>query len=236
MTRRELIQRVAWLMGGAIAAPAVLAVLNGCSHKSSASARFVLDESQRAIIAEVAEIIIPRTDTPGAQDVAVPAFIESMLQDAFSSEDQQFFIGGLKDFDAAAQRAHGKPFLKLSQQQRVAFAQGLHDSAVAEHKARQQKRREWRELEHRGTVPVGELRSIRKRLTSMLSPHASATRRMRPFILTMKELTLLGFFSSAVGATRILQYLPVPGRFLSCIPLSEAGNGKTWALETSYIF
>ena len=85
-------------------------------------------------------------------------------------------------------------------------------------------------------MPVGELRSIKKRLTSMFSSHANSMRRVRPFILTMKELTLLGFFSSAVGATQILQYLPVPGRFLSCIPLSEAGNGKTWALETSYIF
>ena len=236
MNRRELIQRVVWLMGGAVSAPAVLAVLNGCSRKPTASAPPVLDEAQRAIIAEVAEIIIPRTDTPGAQDVAVPAFIESMLQDAFSSEDQQSFISGLKDFDAQAQRAHGKPFLKLSQPQRVAFAQGLHDSAVAEHKARQQKRREWRELEDQGTEPVSELRSIKKQLTSMLNPHASATRRVRPFILTMKELTLLGFFSSAVGATQILQYLPVPGRLLSCIPLSEAGNGKTWALETSYVF
>ena len=68
----------------------------------------------------------------------------------------------------------------------------------------------------------------------MLHPNAHPA--MRPFILTMKELTLLGFFTSEVGATQILQYLPVPGRLQSCIPLSEAGNGKTWALETSYRF
>jgi hypothetical protein len=52
----------------------------------------------------------------------------------------------------------------------------------------------------------------------------------------MKELTLLGYFTSEVGATQILQYLPVPGRQQGCIPLREAGNGKTWALETSYRF
>jgi glucoside 3-dehydrogenase (cytochrome c) hitch-hiker subunit len=234
MNRRELLQQVAWLMGGAACAPAVLAVLNGCSRRPSTSVPLVLDEAQRAIIAEVAEIIVPRTDTPGAKDAGVPRFIESMLQDAFPSEDQQSFISGLKDFDAAAQRAHGKPFLKLSQQQRVAFAQSVHDSAVAEEKARQRKQRGWRKLEKKGTVPVGQLRAIKKQLTAMLGSHAQ--RPVRPFILTMKELTLLGFFTSEVGATQILQYLPVPGGQRGCIPLSEAGNGKTWALETSYRF
>jgi len=236
MNRRELLQQVAWLMGGAVATPAVLAVLNGCSPRQNASAPLVLDEAQRAIIAEVAEIIIPRTDTPGAQDAGVPRFIESMLKDAFSSEEQQAFVSGLQDFDAAAQREHGKPFLKLSQPQRVAFAQSVHDGMVAEAQAEQQKRRGWHKLEEKGTVPVGELRSIKKQLTTMLRSHGFAKPAARPFILTMKELTLLGFFTSEVGATQILQYLPVPGSLRSCIPLSEAGNGKTWAVETSYRF
>ncbi|MDQ2656828.1 MAG: gluconate 2-dehydrogenase subunit 3 family protein, partial [Bacteroidota bacterium] len=51
----------------------------------------------------------------------------------------------------------------------------------------------------------------------------------RPFILMMKELTMLGFFTSQAGATQVLQYEAVPGAYKGCIPLSEAGNGKTWA-------
>ena len=234
MNRREVLQQVALLMGGALSAPAVLGVLNGCSRRPGTSAPLVLDDTQRAIIAELAKIIIPRTDTPGAKDLGVPRFIEAMLQDAFADEDQQAFVSGLKDFDAQAQRAHGKPFLNLPHPQRAAFAQSVHDSAVAEAKARQQQQRRWRELGNKGTLPVAQLRSIKKQLTKLL--HGSAQRPPRSFILTMKELTLLGFFTSEVGATQILQYLPVPGRQQGCIPLREAGNGKTWALETSYRF
>ena len=51
----------------------------------------------------------------------------------------------------------------------------------------------------------------------------------RPFVLMMKELTMLGFFTSKPGATEVLQYEPVPGAYKGCLPLSEAGNGKTWA-------
>jgi hypothetical protein len=235
MNRREVLERVAWLMGGAISTPAVLAVLNGCSRKPATNAPLALDAGQRALIAELAGIIIPRTDTPGAQDVGVPAFIETMLQDAFEEEDQQFFLSGLHDFDAQAQRTHGKPFLSLPQPQRVAFARSVHDSEVAEARKRREKRRGWRELENEGSVvPVGELRSIKHQLSTLL--HGTPKRPTRPFILTMKELALLGFFTSAVGATQVLQYLQVPGRLEVCIPLNEAGDGKTWALETSYKF
>ena len=122
MNRRELIQRVAMLMGGAISAPAVLGVLNGCSPKPSGASwtpQF-LSKEEGAVVEDVADLILPRTDTPGARDVGVPAFIDVILKDAYPAEDQARFVSGLKDFDAEAQRAHGKPFLELPQAQRLA--------------------------------------------------------------------------------------------------------------------
>ncbi|MEX0686952.1 MAG: gluconate 2-dehydrogenase subunit 3 family protein [Balneolales bacterium] len=47
------------------------------------------------------------------------------------------------------------------------------------------------------------------------------------FFFMMKELTLLGFFTSETGATETLRYLPVPGRYDGCVPFEEIG--KTWA-------
>jgi hypothetical protein len=47
------------------------------------------------------------------------------------------------------------------------------------------------------------------------------------FFRTMKELTLLGYFTSEVGATEFLKYDPVPGDYKGCIPYSEVG--RAWA-------
>ena len=207
MNRRELLQRVAMLMGGAISAPAVLGVLNGCSPKPGASWHpLFLSKEEGAIVEEVAELILPRTDTPGARDVGVPAFIDVILKDAYPAEDQARFVSGLKDFDAEAQRAHGKPFLELQPAQRLAFLQQVHDAAAAAEKD--------------------------SRRTTM----SRRSERKRPFVLMMKELTLLGFFTSQVGATQVLQYVAVPGGFQACIPIAKAGNGKQWATETSLRF
>src|SRR4051812_28044950 len=73
MNRREVLQHVAWLMGGAISAPAVLGVLSGCSPKPSAGWHpLFLSKEEGAMVEEVADLMLPRTSTPGARDVGVP--------------------------------------------------------------------------------------------------------------------------------------------------------------------
>jgi hypothetical protein len=203
MNRRELLQRVTWMMGGAISAPAVLGVLSGCSAKKEAAWQPVfLSKEQGALVAEVVEIMIPRTDTPGAKDVGVPAFIDTMLKDVYTQEDRDRYVSGLQAFDEAARRQHGKPFMELSKAQQTEMVQAFNDAAAAE------------ELSF--DPPPKPLR--------------------RPFILMTKELALLGFFTSEPGATQVLQYAAVPGGYQACVPVAQAGNGKTWAQETSRRF
>ena len=203
MNRRELLQRVAWIMGGAISAPAVLGVLNGCSAKKEETWQPVfLSKEQGAVVAEVAEIMIPHTDTPGAKDAGVPAFIDTMLKDVYEDADRQRYVSGLKAFDDAARTAHGKGFVELTKPQQTELVRKFHDEAVATELA----------LETRPAYL------------------------QRPFILMTKELTMLGFFTSKVGATEVLQYVAVPGEFKACVPLAQAGNGKSWALEASRRF
>jgi gluconate 2-dehydrogenase gamma chain len=193
MDRREALKRTAWMMGGILSAPAIAGVLKGCTAKPTVDWKpEFLNQDQAVLITQVSEIIIPKTDTPGAKDAGVPGFIDQMLKDVYSIEDQKYYMDGLAAFNAAAEKEYGDPFIELDPEQQAAFVKKVHDEAVTEE------------------------RSDRR------PPK-------RPFILTTKELTMLGFFTSKPGATEVLQYVAVPGAYKGCIPLSEAGNGKTWA-------
>lgn len=55
----------------------------------------------------------------------------------------------------------------------------------------------------------------------------SAASRQPSFIRTMKELTLLGYYTSQTGATQELKYVQVPGRFEGCVPFASVG--RSWA-------
>jgi len=203
MNRREALKRVAWLMGGAVSASAILAIQKGYSATTPSGRKpSILSAPQLGLVSRVAEIIIPRTDTPGAVDVGVPGFIDLMLKDVYTQQDRDRYFAGLAAFDAAAQSEYGTEFVMLESAQQVALVRTFHDAAVMEER---------------------RLRGAHARLE-------------RPFILMTKELTLLGFFTSEAGATQVLQYVAVPGSYHGCVPVDQAGNGKTWAVEPGIEF
>jgi len=49
-----------------------------------------------------------------------------------------------------------------------------------------------------------------------------------PAFRALKELTLVGYYTSEIGATRELRHVAVPGRFEGCVPLTQVG--RTWAV------
>ena len=54
-----------------------------------------------------------------------------------------------------------------------------------------------------------------------------ATKKDRPFFRLMKQLTVAGYFTSEIGATKALEYVPIPGRFEGDV-LMQPGQ-KAWA-------
>lgn len=192
INRREALRKTALMMGAAISASAFAGLMQGC--KTTPELTYVpqfFSEDQGRLVMEVAEIIIPKTDTPGAKDVGVPGFIDTMLKECYKKEDQDRFLAGLTAFDEEAKKAYADSFIYCKPEQQVELVKKTHDAAIAESKTNKEAK--------------------------------------RPFILMAKELTLLGFFTSEPGATQVLQYEAVPGSYKGCLPLSEAGNGKTWA-------
>ncbi|MEQ8580160.1 MAG: gluconate 2-dehydrogenase subunit 3 family protein [Marinoscillum sp.] len=51
----------------------------------------------------------------------------------------------------------------------------------------------------------------------------------RPFFWSIKELTIVGYYTTEYGTTEALQYQAIPVEYHGCSPLSETGNGKVWA-------
>lgn len=47
------------------------------------------------------------------------------------------------------------------------------------------------------------------------------------FFTMMKQLTILGYFTSEPGVTQALRYNPTPGKFIGCIPYKK--GDKAWA-------
>jgi hypothetical protein len=103
VTRREAIRRAA-LLAGAVVSPSWLALLDRA--QVAAQARY-LTPAHLTMTTAIADRILPRTDTPGASDVGVPAFIDLLYGEFMSDAERQLLTIGLDGVEAASRAAHG---------------------------------------------------------------------------------------------------------------------------------
>ena len=54
----------------------------------------VLTDDRAELIAALCDAIIPRTDTPGATDVNVPAFIDVIVAEYYNDDERAQFLAG----------------------------------------------------------------------------------------------------------------------------------------------
>ena len=188
--RRGALKKVTLMMGGAAMTPALLSVLQSC-QQAKEQLDWVpefLDENQARMIMEVSEQIIPKTDTPGAQEAGVHIFIDAFIKHCVPAKFQNIIPDGLLGLENKSQSQFQKGFLDISKEEQVSI---LSEAAEAD--------------------------------------YSQADDKENPtFFRSLKQLTLLGYFSSQKGATEALALLEIPGNYEPCLPLEE--GQKAWAL------
>jgi hypothetical protein len=73
-----------------------------------------LTDAQLALISAVGDTILPRTDTPSASDVGVPAFVDIIVSENYSDADRDAFIAGLDAIETGAKSVANGTFVDLS--------------------------------------------------------------------------------------------------------------------------
>jgi hypothetical protein len=190
MNRREAIERVALLMGGAVIGGELF--ISGCKPAPK-MVNSLFNADQVAFLNEVGETILPETKTPGAKAANVGGFMTVMVQDCYTPQEQQTFMAGLKKIDEESQKKFNKNFLDCDASQRTALLTDLD-------KAQKQE--------------------------STLKPKPGTAYQ---YFGMIKQLTLLGYFTSEVGATKALRYVAIPGHYDGNLTYKK--GDKAWALS-----
>jgi hypothetical protein len=150
---------------------------------------------------EVAEVIIPATTTPGAKEAKVGEFMSVMVRDCYDEKNQNIFMEGMRELQFKEAKAKmDKSFMEANAQERHDFISAL-DKEVKE--------------------AAAKLADEKKKDPNKKIDNA------KHYFTMMKELTLTGFFTSEVGATKVLRYVAIPGRYEGCVPYKK--GDKAWA-------
>lgn len=189
MNRRDALSRVALLVGGTVVGAEFF--LSGCKANDKYGSSVNLNEKDIAFLDEVAETIIPKTETPGAKEAKVGAFMAIMVKDTYTEDQQKIFLDGMNKLNEASNKKFSDGFLQITPEQRKQVLIDLDNEAKAYTKDKKKE-----DPAHYFTM--------------------------------MKQLTLLGYFTSEPGATQALNYVAVPTKFEACIPYKK--GDKAYAL------
>jgi hypothetical protein len=131
ITRREALKRAAALVGGTLAAAELGALSRIAAAMSEDAAPRFLGQEQFRVLQQVAGLMIPETDTPGAVGARVHTFIDLMLAEWASPARQARWVAGLDDIDRRAREA-GQGFCESPPERQLAVLQALDDEAFAQ--------------------------------------------------------------------------------------------------------
>jgi len=182
-------------------------------------------------VAILGEHIIPETDTPGARAARVHEFIDAMLTGYSSGEERQQFLAGLVRLDERARREFGKPFRQATAAEQLRLVTALNQAAYAEPR----KRRGASAGEKKPVLQEGEAETGRSTGPGVQSSSEEVTLKgdwepedvgKQSFFRRVKELVLIGYYTSEAGATRELSPNPM-GRWEPDVPYGEVG--RSWA-------
>ncbi len=122
MQRRLAIKQLLVATGGMLALPAYL---QGSARPFIRFNNFDIDVAQDRLLAQVAETLIPKTDTPGAKDLGVHLFVMKMVDDCYGKADQQKFINGLAELERSTKKLTGQSFIMCTAAKRREILQNI---------------------------------------------------------------------------------------------------------------
>jgi len=201
MNRRELLKMVAAATGGVVIGGEFF--LAGCKNPEAGQAK-EFTENDIAFFDEVAETIFPKTSTPGAKEAKVGQFMTVMVNDCYTEDDQKAFREGQASINAACKKMHDHDFMKATPEQRKAVLVSL-DPEVKEY---QVKRREFNKLQD----------DLEKKAQANGDTNFKKQTMSAHYFTMMKQLTILGYFTSKEGRQGATNYQPVPGKYEGDVP------------------
>lgn len=214
MNRRQALKNFGLGAGILIIGPSTLSLLQSCKNeaKSDWEPAF-LSLSNFLALKQILNVIIPKTDTPGANDLNLARFIDSYMDQVASAERQQYFYRSADAF-AVAFKEEFEMDLDKGKEKHFEKIISKYLSATPEEQEIFAKR-ETETQDPLDTIP--ELK---------MDPDTSSL----SYLKNVRQMAIWAWKTSEEIGENVLWYDPIPGKYIPCGSVEELGNGMDMSL------
>lgn len=212
MDRRKVLKKIGYGSGAIIVSPQILNILNSCQSSENKNLPIFFNTIQFQIISKIMELIIPKTDTPGSNELMLPEFLDNYIDVVMSQSDKDNLSKGINNFikliltETSKNQSNQINTIDINIQLKKYLK--ANDSQIE----RWQKTQEY---------PLSK---------PMEGFTESLESEMYNFLTQIRSLTLNAFRLNKYIAEKVLAYDPIPGQLKGCVDLNQTTGGKRWSL------
>lgn len=214
MNRRQALKNIGLGAGAMVVGPATLNLLQSCKNEPTYDWQpTFLSAANGYALKQVLEVIIPATDTVGANDLNLAKFIDSYMNEVAPEEEQNEFRKSAGSFARAFDSEFDKDLNKGTSEE--------YEQLIAKYL--------------RATPEKQE--AYKKRLTETQDPQdkdpnleLDADAGAYSYLNTVRDMAIWGWKTSEKIGENVLWYDPIPGEYIPCGPIKDLGEGKAMSL------
>jgi len=214
MNRRQALKNFGLGAGILIVGPSTLSLLQSCkSEPNTIWEPTFLSISNGLALKQILNVIIPKTDTPGANDLNLAQFIDSYMDQVASEERQQYFKGSADAFAAAFKGEFDKELDNGKEKDFEKIISKYLSASLEEQEI-------FAKTETETQDPIDKIPELK------MDPDAGSL----SYLKNIRQMAIWAWKTSEQIGENVLWYDPIPGRYISCGPIEELGNGKAMSL------
>lgn len=214
MNRRQALKNIGLGAGVMVVGPTTLSLLQSCKNEPGYDWEPVfLSASNGFALKQILEVILPKTETPGANDLNIPQFIDSYLQEVAPIERGEDFKRSADAFSRAFKNEFDKEEGKGSLEE--------YEQIVAKYLR----------------ATPAERAEIAKRNTETQDPQdrdqkisLDADAGSLAYLQEVRDMGIWAYKTSEEIGENVMWYDPIPGEYIPCGPVEELGGGKAMSL------
>ena len=216
MNRRHALKNMGLTLGYLVASPPLLNLLKASTQDTIVEWTPVFfSPEEGAVLMQLADLILPKTDTPSATEVGVHRFLDRYVGEVSDRPEQTFMKMGLGKFIGKALSDSGK---KASGDLNNRDLEPVLAASLAQRETEEEKKM-FELLETYNQAVAG---GVPAELNAEVACYVFASQ--------FRDSVIWAYKTSEVIGEQVLPYLPVPGEYIGCGNLDELTGGTAWSL------
>ena len=200
MDRRKVLEKIGYGSAAIVVSPQIINMLHSCKSNAKRYSPRFFTSNQFQFVSKIMEVIIPKTDIPGAIELKLPEFLDNYIVVVMNQSEKETLLRGTEHFIKV-----------IINETKKINSKEINSNDI-------------------NTQLKKYLLASDKQIDRWEKDAKSQESQVYHYLIHIRSLTLNAFRLNEYIGEKALAYDPIPGNRKVCLDLKKTTGGKRWSL------